>query len=97
MGNNMLLVIGVVIFLGFALNIMRLMNFVTGLGANGRAKVARISEMDAHLSFDERIAERFRELEQEKAADGHAAPAAPATPFAPPANPAPQGFGRRGV
>jgi hypothetical protein len=89
----MLLVIGIAIFLGFALNIMRFMNFITG-AAYGRNKVTRISEMDAHLSFDERIAERMRELENEKSAAGQAAPA---TPFAPPANPAPQGFGRRGA
>ena len=94
MGSNSLLVIGLVVFLGFALNIMRFMNFVNGIGANSRAKVARITEMDAHLSFDERIAERMRELEKDKQAGGRATPAAP---FAPPANPAPQGFGRRGA
>jgi len=68
--------------LGVAINFMRLWSFLSGGGAN-RAKIARIAESDAHLSFDERIAERMRELEKERNA------AAPAPP--------PQGFGRRGV
>jgi hypothetical protein len=85
MGGNPLWVIGLVAFLGFALNIMRFMNFLSGGGNNSRAKASRITDMDAHLSFDERIAERMRELEREKHS-GNASTSAP-----------PTGFGRRGV
>ena len=82
MGGNTFLIMGLVAVLGVAINFMRLWSFLSG-GGNSRAKIARIAESDAHLSFDERIAERMRELEKERSA------AAPAIP--------PQGFGRRGV
>ncbi len=82
MGGNTFLIMGLVAVVGVAINFMRLWSFLSGGGGN-RAKIARIAESDAHLSFDERIAERMRELEKERSA------AAPATP--------PQGFGRRGV
>ena len=82
MGGNSLLIMGLVVALGVAINFMRLWAFISGSGGNN-AKIARIADHDAHLSFDERIAERMRELEKERSA---AAPAAP-----------PQGFGRRQV
>jgi len=82
MGGNLLLIFGLMAVLGVAINFMRLWSFLSGGGGN-RAKIARIVDSDAHLSFDERIAERMRELEKERSA------AAPAPP--------PQGFGRRGV
>lgn len=81
MGGNSLLILGLVAVLGVAINFMRLWTFLSGGGGN-RAKIARIADSDAHLSFDERIAERMRELEKER----DATPAAPA-----------QGFGRRGL
>jgi hypothetical protein len=86
MGGNPLLIIGVVTLIGVALNIARFMNFMGASSRNARSKVARITDMDAHLSFDERIAERMRELEREK----HSAAVQP------PASP-PQSFGRRSV
>jgi len=81
MGGNTFLIMGLVAVLGVAINFMRLWSFLSGAGAN-RAKIARIADSDAHLSFDERIAERMRELEKERGA-----PAAPSA--------SPQGFGRR--
>ena len=79
MGGNTFLIMGLVVALGVAINFMRLWAFVSGSRGN---RVARIADSDAHLSFDERIAERMRELEKERSA-----PAAPTAP--------PQGFGRR--
>lgn len=83
MGTNTFLIIGLVAVLGVAINFMRLWAFLSGGGGN-RAKIARIADSDAHLSFDERIAERMRELEKERSST------------APTAAP-PQGFGRRGL
>lgn len=80
MGSNIFMVMGLVIVLGVAVNFMRFWAFLSGSGGN-RAKIARIAESDAHLSFDERIAERMRELEKEQSATAAPAP--------------PQGFGRR--
>ena len=83
MGGNTFLIMGVLAVIGVAINFMRLWSFLSGAGSN-RAKIARIADSDAHLSFDERVAERMRELEKERSA------AAPA--------PAPsQRFGRRQV
>lgn len=84
MGGNTFLIMGVVAVLGVAINFMRLWSFLSGGGAN-RAKISRIAESDAHLSFDERIAERMRELERERSA---ANPSVPAPPH---------GFGRRQI
>ena len=83
MGGNVFWIMGLVTVLGVAINFMRLWSFLSGGGGN-RAKIARIADSDAHLSFDERIAERMRELEKEQNAT--AAPAAPS-----------QRFGRRQV
>lgn len=82
MGGNIFLIMGLVAVLGVAVNFMRLWSFVSG---GNRAKISRIADSDAHLSFDERIAERLRELEKERSAGL-------------PSTPAPtQGFGRRQV
>ncbi len=85
MGGNTFLIMGLVAVVGVAINFMRLWSFLSGGGGN-RAKIARIAESDAHLSFDERIAERMRELEKERSAAAGPAQAPP-----------PQGFGRRRV
>ena len=105
MGSNPLLIIGLMVAVGVALNFARMWLFVSTVGGNARAKASRIADLDAHLTFDERIAERMRELEKEQgsgAALATHAPAsdtaAPSTPFASPAPAAtPQGFGRRGI
>ena len=82
MGGNTFLIIGLVAVLGVAINFMRLWSFLSG---GNRTKISHIAESDAHLSFDERIAERMRELEKEHSAGGASVPAPP------------QGFGRRRV
>ncbi len=82
MSSNPLLVIGVMVVLGVAMNFLRLWTMLSGNGSRNRAKIARIADSDSHLSFDERIAERMRELEKERSSA-----AAPVTP--------PRGFGRR--
>ena len=89
--ENPMMIFGVTILLGVVLNVLRLWTFVQGSGANRRARMERISEMNSHLSFDERIAERLRELEREKPAGG-----TPVAPVAQPTAVSPgQGFGRR--
>jgi hypothetical protein len=42
---------------------MRFIGFVAG---GGRLSAARNAQPDAHLSFDERVAERLRELEHDR-------------------------------
>ena len=63
---------------------LRFWMFYAGTSAIRSARMGRINDSDAHLSFDERIAERMRELEKET--NNVAAPATP-----------PQSFGRRGL
>ena len=75
--------------LGVAVNFMRLWAFISGSNGN-RTKIARIADSDAHLSFDERIAERMRELGNDAEA------ASPPSVDRPAAASPPKGFGRRG-
>ncbi len=103
MFSNPYLMVGVMVALGAAMNFMRLWTFVQGSGNSRRARLARISDGDAHLSFDQRIAERMRELERgntEESAPAPAPPNAPAAQEAPAtsiSSPVAQsrGFGRR--
>ena len=85
-GNMMLLFaigLGITLLLN-ALRIMRLIDLL--IGGKGRTPTAA-SMPDSHLSFDERVAERMRELgkRQESVRSEPAAPPAPRNP----------GFGRR--
>ena len=89
MTSNPLLIVGVMVLLGAAMNFMRFWTFVQGSGANRRARMSRINEGDSHLSFDERIAERMRELQKEQENTQSSAP-----PTSGPAG-ATRGFGRR--
>lgn len=85
-GNFMLLFaigVGITLLLN-ALRIMRLITFLTG----GRARTPTAASMpDSHLSFDERVAERMRELEKQQES-------VRSEPFVP-QTPRPPGFGRR--
>jgi hypothetical protein len=81
MGSDALLIVGTIAAVGITLNFVRMWLLVSTVG--GRARASRIADSDAHLSFDERIAQRLRELEKESGAE---------TPITPP-----QGFGRRGT
>ena len=78
----------IVVALTLALNALRIMRLISMLTA-GRSRTPTAASMpDSHLSFDERIAERMRELgkQQESVRSGPFVPQAPWTP----------GFGRRG-
>ena len=74
MGSNVFWIMGLVAVIGVAINFMRLWSLLSGAGSN-RAKIARIADSDAHLSFDERIAERMRELDREQNAVAATTPA----------------------
>ncbi|MEO7815133.1 MAG: hypothetical protein ABIR87_06780 [Sphingomicrobium sp.] len=89
MTSNPLLIVGIMVLFGAAMNFLRFWTFIQGSGANRRARMSRINEGDSHLSFDERIAERMRELQQEQAAS-----APPSPPTSGPTG-ATRGFGRR--
>ena len=86
--------------IGAVMTGLRFWMFYAGTSAIRSARMGRINDSDAHLSFDERVAERMRELERDKDSA-----AAPATPFTPPPPPTPtsgltgatQGFGRRQI
>ena len=99
MGDNaMLVVIGIILVVPFVFYFLKSWLFATGTPGSTFHRVKRITEMDGHLSFDERLADKLRELEQEKEATARA-PIPPSGGFAvPSANPAaPKGFGRRGL
>ena len=66
MTSHPLLIVGVMVLLGAAMNFLRFWTFIQGSGANRRARMSRINEGDSHLSFDQRIAERMRELQKEQ-------------------------------
>ncbi len=89
MTSNPLLIVGLMVLLGAAMNFLRFWAFIQGSGANRRARMSRINEGDSHLSFDERIAERLRELQKEQE---NAQP--PVQPSSGPTG-ATRGFGRR--
>jgi hypothetical protein len=50
--------------LGLAFNAVKFMRFVGFVAGGGRRPASRSSYADEHLSFDERVAERLRELER---------------------------------
>ena len=87
--------------LGAVMTGLRFWMFYASTSAMRSSRMGRIADSDSHLSFDERIAQRMRELEREK----HDAPSQPS-----PTQPAPSfqpsvptagptgvtgGFGRR--
>ena len=91
--------IAIPLAIGAVMTALRFWMFYAGTSAIRSARMGRINDSDAHLSFDERIAERMRELERDK--DIVATPATPFTPppSAPTAGPTgvTGGFGRRQV
>ena len=91
--------IAIPLAIGAVMTALRFWMFYAGTSAIRSARMGRINDSDAHLSFDERIAERMRELERDK--DSAATPATPFTPppSAPTAGPTgvTGGFGRRQV
>ena len=95
-GNAMMVTIGLVLVFPFVFYFLKSWLFATGTPGSTFHRVRRIAEMDGHLSFDERLAEKLRELEREKDAAANVAPPPPDEP-APTSPPAPKGFGRRGL
>jgi hypothetical protein len=83
MGNSLMSLVGVGV-LGLVYQILKFS--LNKSARNGRSTIARINDMDAHLSFDERVAERMRELGRETERGD----------IGPSARPV-QGFGRRGA
>ena len=82
------------LLIGAVMTALRFWMFYAGTSAIRSARMGRIADSDAHLSFDERIAERMRELERETTA-ANPAPAPGAAPPTSGPTGATQGFGRR--
>ena len=97
MNVSPLMVVGLVVVLGVMLNFTRLWLLITGGAGNARARASRISEYDAHLSFDERLAERLRELGEEQTESLSTPLATPQSSQPAQTGAAPTGFGRRGL
>ena len=93
-GGSSWAVFAVPMLIGAVMTALRFWMFYAGTSAIRGARMSRIADSDAHLSFDERIAERMRELER----DSHGSNSSPA-PMGPSPTSGPtgatQGFGRR--
>lgn len=87
MDTSTLLLFVVPLLLGLVFNAVRFMRFIGFLAGGGRRAGSRGSSLDDHLSFDERVAERLRDLERE----GHRT-SSPSIE-----QPARHGFGRRQI
>ena len=85
MDSSTLLLLVVPLMMGLVFNAMRFMRFVGFLTGARRKSSSRNSYSEDHLSFDERVAERLRDLDRETRQND----------AAPSAQPIPQGFGRR--
>ncbi len=97
MGDNaMLVTVGVILVFPFVFYFLKSWLFATGTPGSTFHRVRRIAEMDGHLSFDDRLAEKLRELEREKDAAVDVPPP-PADGPAPHPSSAPKSFGRRGL
>jgi hypothetical protein len=95
-GNAMMMTIGLILVFPFIFYFLKSWLFATGTPGSTFHRVRRIAEMDGHLSFDERLAEKLRELERGKQVVADEAPPPPDDP-APQLAPPPKGFGRRGL
>jgi hypothetical protein len=66
MGSDGMMLTGAVIFMSLLLGAFRFMRFIRSLtGSDHKAKMRQLYP-ESHLSFDERVAERMRELERER-------------------------------
>lgn len=93
-GGSSFAIFGVPLLIGALMTALRFWISYAGTSTTRSARIGRINNSDAHLSFDERIAERMRELERETTA---AAPTPAPDTMPPTSGPtgATQGFGRR--
>ena len=101
-GGSSLSFLAIPLLIGAIMTALRVWMFYAGTRAIRSSRLGRIGDSDAHLSFDERIAERMRELERERENSATNLPPAPSAPLAPPAGMptsgltgASRGFGRR--
>jgi hypothetical protein len=66
MGSDGMMLTGAVIFMSLLFGAFRFMRLVRSLtGSDQKAKMRQLYP-ESHLSFDERVAERMRELERER-------------------------------
>jgi len=63
MDSTTLLLLVVPLVLGLLFNAVKFMRFIGFIAGGGRRPAARGANSDNHLSFDERVAERLRELQ----------------------------------
>jgi len=63
--TSLLLLIGPLL-LGLIFNAAKFMRFIGKLAGGGKRQAARGRSFDNQLSFDERVAERLRELDRER-------------------------------
>lgn len=89
--------VGVLLVIPAAFFFLRLWFFGVGAPGTRYQKIQRISQSDGHLSLDERIAEKLRELEKQQWATEDAAAPPPPTGAPPSPASAPTGFGRRKI
>jgi hypothetical protein len=66
MDSTTLWLVIVPLVLGLIFNAVKFMRFIGFVAGGGRRPAARNAQPDAHLSFDERVAERLRELEHNR-------------------------------
>lgn len=66
MDSTTLLLIIVPLVLGLLFNAVKFMRFIGFVAGGGRRPAARIGQSDSYLSFDERVAERLRELQHDQ-------------------------------
>jgi hypothetical protein len=66
MDSATILLIVVPLVLGLVFNAVKFMRFIGFVAGGGRRTTSRASYSDDHLSFDERVAERLRELERNR-------------------------------
>lgn len=66
MDSTTLLLVIVPLVLGLIFNAVKFMRFIGYVASGGRRTSARANRSDGHLSFDQRVAERLRELDREQ-------------------------------
>jgi hypothetical protein len=66
MDSTTILLVIVPLVLGLVFNAVKFMRFIGFVAGGGRRSAARGGQSDSHLSFDERVAERLRELQRDE-------------------------------
>lgn len=66
MDSATLLLFVIPLVLGLAFNAVKFMRFIGFVASGGRKSNTRSRDFDNQISFDERVAERLRELDRER-------------------------------